>query len=418
MFRMQQKKCLQLPVHDLTIHKQQLLKETYKEFLNLINEHRAVAGRANTDTELHHLTYRDMREKYSGASAQLIEQARRIAWKTRKQGRPEKCSVRFDKRLFSMSNTKRGNPILSLRLAKKRIGLPIVLYQRIKDHIEQGWKLTSMIMTGRLEFYLIISKESLSIAQTESILGIDVNSSKIAVSITTTSGAKMLRQLYLGKHIGSKQYEFEERRAKLQQYRDTTTPSKAGLKLKRLSGKQRRYVRTNIWTLANEIVKLAKKYNSKIAIEALKNLRRKKDQLSRKSRRKVNRIPYGLLKHCLMSVCAREGGELVLVDPKYTSQECQKCRHTSKKNWIGYKLFRCQKCGFECNRDRNASVNIAARASLLFSHPEQMPKKTEAQVSGGDPSVNRDGLKGEGSVESSESVTYPSFRLPDKSGSS
>lgn len=121
------------------------------------------------------------------------------------------------------------------------------------------------------------------------------------------------------------QYEFEERRAKLQQYRDTITPSKAGLKLKRLSGKQRRYVRTNIWQLANDIVRLAKQYNAKIAIEALKHLRRKKGQMSKQSRRKINRIPYGLLKHCLVSVCQRNGIELVLVNPKHTSQECQKC---------------------------------------------------------------------------------------------
>lgn len=53
-FRMQKR--IQLPTHDLTRHKQQLLKETYQEFLSLIKEHRVVAGRANTDAELHHPT--------------------------------------------------------------------------------------------------------------------------------------------------------------------------------------------------------------------------------------------------------------------------------------------------------------------------------------------------------------------------
>ncbi len=170
----------------------------------------------------------------------------------------------------------------------------------------------------------------------------------------------------------------------------------------------------NLWMLANQIVKLAKQYNAKIAIEALKHLRRKKGQMGKQSRRKTNRIPYGLLKNCLVSVCRREGIELVLVNPKHTSQECQKCQHTSKKNWIGYKLFRCEKCGFECNRDRNASVNIAARASQLFStmHPRQMQKVLAQISSGGDAasSVNRHGLKGEGSVEGSESASYPSFK--------
>jgi IS605 OrfB family transposase len=409
-------KCLSLPLWNVSKHKQALLKETYQDFLSLIREHRAVASRATTNTELHHLTYKTMRER--GIAAQLIEQARTIAWKGRKNGEPQKCTVRFDKRLFSLSETKRGNPVLSLRLMRKRIGLPMVMYERIKQHLEQGWQLTSVLMTKNLNFYLTMNKDDPPVQHAENILGIDVNASKIAVSIVSKED-RILKQLYLGKQIGSTQYEFEERRAKLQQYRDTITPSKAGLKLKQLSGRQRRYVRTNIWQLANDIVRrLAKQYNAKkIAIEALKHLRsRKKGQTSKQSRRKVNRIPYGLLKHCLTSVCQREGVELVPVNPKHTSQECQKCQYTSKKNWIGYKLFRCERCGFESNRDRNASVNIAARASQ-FSHPRQM--QVLAQISGGDAaSVNRHRLKGEDRVESLESVTYPSFRPPDLSGGS
>ena len=117
-----------------------------------------------------------------------------------------------------------------------------------------------------------------------------------------------------------------------------------------------------------------------------------------------NKVIPGVVDHI---DCAREGVGFVLVNPKHTSQECQKCHNISKKNWVGYKLFRCRKCGFECNRDRNASVNIAARASH-FSHPEQM--QVLAQVSGEDAAVNRHGLKGEGSVKGSESTGYQSFK--------
>ncbi len=422
MFRMQQEqtKCLSLPLFNPSKHKQKLLRDTYQEFLNLIQEHRTVSSRARTNKELHHLTYKEMREKHKGTAAQLIEQARTIAWKTRKQGKPKKCSVRFDKRLFSISKTEKGNAILSLRLSKKRVGIPVLLYERIKEHRKEGWQITSVIMTGKLNFYVVLSKEEQIQKATDddnaNVLGIDVNASKIAVSILSTTRPilKVLKQLYLGKQIGSAQYKFEERRAKLQKYRDTTTsPSKAGLKLKLLSGKQKRYVKTNIWMLANEIVKLAKKYDvNTIAIEALKYLRRRRDQLSKKSRRKINRIPYGLLKYCLKSVCQREGIQLALVNPKHTSQECSKCHYTSKKNWVGYKLFRCEKCGFECNRDRNASVNIAIRASQFsFSmHPEQMQEVLAQILSNGDAAVNRHDLKGEGSVKSTECTSYPSFK--------
>ena len=54
-----------------------------------------------------------------------------------------KCVVRFDKRLFSFKETKRGNPalILSLRLNYKRIGLPISrdgAYQRLQENFRDG----------------------------------------------------------------------------------------------------------------------------------------------------------------------------------------------------------------------------------------------------------------------------------------
>ncbi|MHA1596781.1 MAG: IS200/IS605 family accessory protein TnpB-related protein [Candidatus Asgardarchaeia archaeon] len=73
--------------------------------------------------------------------------------------------------------------------------------------------------------------------------------------------------------------------------KQTDEHGKAGLKLKRLSGKQRNYVRTRMWQIANEIVKLAKEFNANIAIERLRHIRKRKSEWSKKNTRKVNRIP-------------------------------------------------------------------------------------------------------------------------------
>jgi len=55
--------------------------------------------------------------KYHAAS-QLVIEASSYAWSSRKtiDTEPERCIVRFDRRLFSFKQTKRGNPVLSLRL--------------------------------------------------------------------------------------------------------------------------------------------------------------------------------------------------------------------------------------------------------------------------------------------------------------
>ena len=54
----------------------------------------------------------------------------------------------------------------------------------------------------------------------------------------------------------------------------------------------------------------------------------------------------------------RNGGELIKVNPQYTSQKCSSCGHISKENRISQAKFKCTKCGLEMNADYNASLNI------------------------------------------------------------
>jgi transposase len=82
-----------------------------------------------------------------------------------------------------------------------------------------------------------------------------------------------------------------------------------------------------------------------------------------RSKRKVNRVPYGFLRQALRHVAERNGVAVVEVDPRYTSQACLYCGHTGKENWVCYSYFKCRACDYEANRDRAASLNIALRAA-------------------------------------------------------
>ena len=53
-------------------------------------------------------------------------------------------------------------------------------------------------------------------------------------------------------------------------------------------------------------------------------------------------------------------GRVRLVDPKYTSQRCSTCGHVAKESRESQAAFRCVACGFACNADLNAALNIAA----------------------------------------------------------
>ncbi|MDI6806612.1 MAG: transposase, partial [Candidatus Aenigmarchaeota archaeon] len=230
-----------------------------------------------------------------------------------------------------------------------------------------GWNVTSIIMTNKFRFYVALRKKFPKPKPLPNILGLDINSGRIALSIYNPRTKSWLKQLYFGKDIGLKQVRYEKRRAILQKYRDTATPSRAGKKLKKLSGRQRNYVKTRIWQLVSEITKLAKAYYAGIVIEDIKNLRVSKNQWRKKSRKKVNRIPYGFFRFALEHKATIEGIPIISIDPKYTSQSCPKCGHRNKSNQKHYTLFKCRKCGFEANRDRVASQNICLRADNFWS---------------------------------------------------
>ena len=53
--------------------------------------------------------------------------------------------------------------------------------------------------------------------------------------------------------------------------------------------------------------------------------------------------------------------KVIKVNPKYTSQQCNKCGHTCKENRKTQSLFECINCGHIDNADLNATFNILLR---------------------------------------------------------
>ncbi|WXG42768.1 MAG: hypothetical protein WED04_01490 [Promethearchaeati archaeon SRVP18_Atabeyarchaeia-1] len=138
------RKCLPLNLLEPTEAKRRMLKQTYTTFLATVKEALSYLGGAKSRADLHHKTYTALRGRHQVAS-QLIIEATSYAWSARKTisggSVVEKCVVRFDARLFSFRETRRGNPVLTLRASNKRIGLPISrdgAYQRLQEHLTQG----------------------------------------------------------------------------------------------------------------------------------------------------------------------------------------------------------------------------------------------------------------------------------------
>ncbi|MGC8980067.1 MAG: RNA-guided endonuclease InsQ/TnpB family protein, partial [Thermoplasmata archaeon] len=124
--------------------------------------------------------------------------------------------------------------------------------------------------------------------------------------------------------------------------------------LRKLSGRERRFVRDVNHVISKKIVSLP--YDV-FVLEALDPAdMRRKGQGKRFRKMLGSWSPYELQK--FIEYKAEDAGKIVVyVNPKYTSQRCSRCGYIDKNNRHG-SVFRCKNCGFELNADLNASRNI------------------------------------------------------------
>ena len=73
--------------------------------------------------------------------------------------------------------------------------------------------------------------------------------------------------------------------------------------------------------------------------------------------------PYAAMQ-AIKRRCEKQGVIFSQTDPKFTSQKCPICNHTSKENRNG-QYFACTKCNHSDDADANASLNIAFTGVLL-----------------------------------------------------
>ena len=71
-------------------------------------------------------------------------------------------------------------------------------------------------------------------------------------------------------------------------------------------------------------------------------------------------------RHQLEYKTAAVGGEIIAVNPAFTSQRCSSCGHTDKGNRTTQSRFICLACGHAENADMNAAKNILAAGHAVW----------------------------------------------------
>ncbi|MGC8899553.1 MAG: zinc ribbon domain-containing protein, partial [Candidatus Micrarchaeia archaeon] len=174
---------------------------------------------------------------------------------------------------------------------------------------------------------------------------------------------KVVKQLYFGRDVAVRQRRYTERRAVLQSLADKGS-ERAKRALRKLKNKQRNFVKTRSGQIAKQIVSIAMRYKSSVAVERLKNIRAKRGMFNRKVNQKINLIPYGKFREFLRSNAEMFSIPIKEVDAYHTSKWCPMCGALNKGHKEGnYALYKCG-CGFTCNSDRKASLAIAVKSLL------------------------------------------------------
>jgi len=174
------------------------------------------------------------------------------------------------------------------------------------------------------------------------VLGIDRGVKNIAVLSNNV--------FFNSKHLRKVKGRYQYLKRKLQHLGTRS----AHRKLKKLSGRERRFVRDVNHLISKNIVSLP--YDV-FSLEALEPAKMKHNVKGKRFRRSLGSwSPFELEK--FIEYKAKDAGKAVIyVNPKHTSQRCSKCGYVDKNNRHG-SVFKCINCDLEMNADLNASRNI------------------------------------------------------------
>lgn len=305
-------------------------------------------------TRLHNLTYKVIRAKYPTLNSSLVTAVRDQASNMLKRLKLEKRPVKSQ-----VSSVTLNHNTFKLFAVSKQVGLSTVGGRKkynikIPDYFSRYNFTTSTsarirIKDNRFFIDIVAEVDCIKPKQVKTIIGVDRGIYNPAVtSDNQFFNSKKLR------HVKSK---YKHLKRCLQR----AGTRSAMRKLKRISGRERRFVADTNHCISKAIV------NSDcdaIALEEL-NVQAMKMRKKRAKGKKVRCLIGSWSPTQLLSFISYKaeliGKKIILVNSHYTSQACSQCGDIRKANRKG-KIFKCCVCGFTLHADLNASRNIASLA--------------------------------------------------------
>jgi len=255
---------------------------------------------------------------------------------------------------------------VSIATITGRITIPFVCSEKQKESLRFQEGETDLIYRNGT-FFLHTTceiKETLPI-EAKSYLGVDMGITNIAYD---SKGNQ-----YSGEHVTVLRKRHVRLRKKLQ---SKGTKSAKRL-LKKRNKKEQRFAKDINHQISKKIIETAKRHSIGISLEDLKGICQRVT-VRKKQRYSLHSWSFYDLKQKILYKARLVGVPVILVDPKYTSQECSKCGYIKKSNRKSQSKFSCSSCGHAAHADYNAACVISSRAAVnrpYISGPQQAAKE-------------------------------------------
>jgi len=319
----------------------------FKDACNYISEI-AWNQRCFNPVALHHLTYQDVRMKFR-LPANLAVRARDRVAKSYKKDRKKlhkftTLSMDLDKRLFTL---RRNDWTVSIATIEGRVKPKLAIGEYQRELLKNPTRDAKLVYRrDTKEFYIHITVlVNTPEPQGYNPVGVDIGMKNLLVA---SNGFKVK-----GGGIKQRRRHFRELRRSLQK----KGTSSARRKLKRLAGRERRWVNTVLHQVSRTFVNSLVVGRDFVVMEKLNGIQQR-CKVRKQQRADFHSWAFHKLQFMIEYKCLEKGIPVVYVEPNHTSQRCPRCGTIDKRNRRSQALFRCVSCGFQHNADYVASLNL------------------------------------------------------------
>ena len=306
------------------------------------------------------LVYHTIREKYSLSAQMTIRAIAKTceAFKLNKKVQPKfkkHGSITYDSRILTFKGLHLPHPQVSLTTLEGRqlFNLSICAYFAARTSRVQG-QVDLVYRDGKFFLYATCDMPEGTPLEPDDVLGVDLGVVNIAVDNTGT--------VFSNENVEAVRKRAHKHRASLQSKRTKS----AKRRLKKISRKESRFRTDTNHCVSKYLVEKAKDTNCAIALEDLSGINSR--TTVRKSQRS-ERLSWAFyqLRSFITYKAKLAGVTVFFIDPRYTSQRCNKCGHTEKANRQSQGEFRCKFCGHTDHADCNGAKNIRDKGLLSIS---------------------------------------------------